>query len=64
MAKKIAIAIEGHAGARKSTTARRLAVELGYCYVDTGAIYRTGAYFLDLLGFSPKVADGGARYLD
>lgn len=64
MAKKIAIAIDGPAGAGKSTIARRLAVELGYCYVDTGAIYRTVAYFLDLLGISPKDADGVARYLD
>ena len=36
MAKKIAIAIDGPAGAGKSTIARRLAAELGYCYVDTG----------------------------
>ena len=64
MAKKIAIAIDGPAGAGKSTIARRLAAELGYCYVDTGAIYRTVAYFLDLLGVSPKDADGVARYLD
>lgn len=64
MAKKIAIAIDGPAGAGKSTIARRLAAEQGYCYVDTGAIYRTVAYFLDLLGISPKDADGVARYLD
>ena len=64
MAKKIAIAIDGPAGAGKSTIARRLAAELGYCYVDTGAIYRTVAYFLDLLGISPKDADGVARYQD
>ena len=64
MAKKNAIAIDGPAGAGKSTIARRLAAELGYCYVDTGAIYRTVAYFLDLLGISPKDADGVARYLD
>ena len=64
MAKKIAVAIDGPAGAGKSTIARRLAAELGYCYVDTGAIYRTVAYFLDLLGISPKDADGVARYLE
>ena len=64
MAKKSASAIDGPAGAGKSTIARRLAAELGYCYVDTGAIYRTVAYFLDLLGISPKDADGVARYLD
>lgn len=58
------IAIDGPAGAGKSTIARRLAKELGYYYVDTGAIYRTVAYFLDLLGVSPKDTDGVHRYLD
>ena len=64
MAKTINIAIDGPAGAGKSTIARRLAKELGYYYVDTGAIYRTVAYFLDLLGISPKDVDGVERYLD
>ena len=64
MEKKISIAIDGPAGAGKSTVARALAKELGYYYVDTGAIYRTVAYFLDLLGISPKDADGVHRYLD
>ena len=64
MAKTVNIAIDGPAGAGKSTIARRLAKELGYYYVDTGAIYRTVAYFLDLLGISPKDSDGVERYLD
>ena len=64
MAKTITIAIDGPAGAGKSTIARALAKELGYYYVDTGAIYRTVAYFLDLLGISPKDVDGVERYLD
>ena len=64
MAKKISIAIDGPAGAGKSTIAKRLAKELGYQYVDTGAIYRTVAYFLDLLGISPKDVDGVERYID
>ncbi len=64
MEKKYAIAIDGPAGAGKSTMAKRLAKELGYYYVDTGAIYRTVAYFLDLLGVSPKDADGVERYID
>ena len=64
MAKTVNIAIDGPAGAGKSTIARRLAKELGYYYVDTGAIYRTVAYFLDLLGISPKDTDGVERYLD
>ena len=37
----IAIAIDGPAGAGKSTIARFAAKELGYIYVDTGALYRT-----------------------
>ena len=36
----IAIAIDGPGGAGKSTMARALAKELGYIYVDTGALYR------------------------
>ena len=64
MAKTYAIAIDGPAGAGKSTIAKTLAKELGYRYVDTGAIYRTVAYFLDLLGVSPKDVDGVERYID
>ena len=64
MAKKISIAIDGPAGAGKSTIARRLAAQLGYRYVDTGAIYRTVAYFFDLWGVSPKDIDGITRYID
>ena len=64
MAKTFSIAIDGPAGAGKSTIARRLAKELGYYYVDTGAIYRTVAYFMDLLGISPKDVDGVERYID
>ena len=64
MAKRISIAIDGPAGAGKSTIAKRLAKELGYYYVDTGAIYRTVAYFMDLLGISPKDVDNVTRYID
>lgn len=60
----VSIAIDGPAGAGKSTIARRLAQELGYRYVDTGAIYRTVAYFMDLWGVSPKDVDGVNRYID
>ena len=64
MAKTYSIAIDGPAGAGKSTIAKRLAKELGYRYVDTGAIYRTVAYFMDLWGVSPKDVDGVERYID
>jgi cytidylate kinase len=39
------IAIDGPAGAGKSTIARKLAKDLGYIYVDTGAMYRAMAYY-------------------
>ena len=64
MAKTYSIAIDGPAGAGKSTIAKALAKDLGFRYVDTGAIYRTVAYFLDLLGISPKDIDGVERYID
>ena len=64
MPKTYSIAIDGPAGAGKSTIAKRLAAELGYRYVDTGAIYRTVAYFFDLWGVSPKDIDGIRRYID
>ena len=39
----INVAIDGPAGAGKSTIARKAAAELGFIYVDTGALYRTVA---------------------
>lgn len=43
----ISIAIDGPSGAGKSSLAKRLAAELGYVYVDTGAMYRSiGLYAL------------------
>ena len=43
----ISVAIDGPSGAGKSSMARRLAAELGYTYVDTGAMYRAvGLYAL------------------
>ena len=41
----INIAIDGPAGAGKSTIAKQLAKELGYVYVDTGAMYRAMGYY-------------------
>ncbi len=40
MTKKITIAIDGHSSCGKSTMAKQLARQLGYIYVDTGAMYR------------------------
>ena len=39
------IAIDGPAGAGKSTIAKRLAKKIGFIYVDTGAMYRAMAYY-------------------
>lgn len=48
------IAIDGPAGAGKSTIAKTLAKELGYVYVDTGAMYRAMAYFFLQRGIDPN----------
>ncbi len=49
----INIAIDGPAGAGKSTIARRLAGELSFIYVDTGAMYRAMALYFCRLGTDP-----------
>ena len=51
------IAIDGPAGAGKSTLARRAAKELGFLYVDTGAIYRTVALKTLRAGVDPENPD-------
>jgi cytidylate kinase len=43
LTKRITIAIDGPAGAGKSTLARRIAAKLGFLYVDSGAMYRAVA---------------------
>lgn len=50
MGKTITIAIDGPAGAGKSTLARRLASRLGFLYIDTGAMYRAVALWAQRLG--------------
>lgn len=54
MSKFVSIAIDGPAGAGKSTMARACAQALGYLYVDTGAIYRTVGYYMRLMGASAR----------
>lgn len=47
------IAIDGPAGAGKSTIAKRVAKEMGYVYVDTGAMYRALAVYFLKQGLKP-----------
>lgn len=49
----ISVAIDGPSGAGKSSLARKAAKELGFVYVDTGAIYRTVALYCSENGISP-----------
>lgn len=51
--KKISVAIDGPAGAGKSSISRRVAAELGYVYIDTGAMYRTVAVYAIERGIEP-----------
>ena len=64
MKQYFSVAIDGPAGAGKSTMAKALAAQLGCVYLDTGAIYRTVAYHMALMGISPKDRDGVARMID
>lgn len=51
------VAIDGPAGAGKSTIARTAAKKLGYIYVDTGALYRTVGLYSIRKGFDTKNAE-------
>ena len=53
----VSIAIDGPSGAGKSTLAKRLAKELGYIYVDTGAMYRSIGLYALRQDVDPKNAD-------
>ena len=59
----IAIAIDGPSAAGKSTLAKRLAKELGYIYVDTGALYRAIGLHAVRQGVSPADAERVAALL-
>ena len=52
--KRRSVAIDGPSGAGKSTLARAAAAELGFLYVDTGAIYRTVGYYAYSKGVDPS----------
>ena len=57
----ISVAIDGPAGAGKSTLARQLARDLGYIYVDTGAMYRAVGLYALRAGIDPADQAGNAR---
>lgn len=58
------IAIDGPAGAGKSTVAKAAAKALGFVYLDTGAIYRTVAWHITMMGIGPKDTDHVPALLD
>ena len=59
-----AIAIDGPAGAGKSSIAKILAKRMGYIYVDTGALYRAVGYFVISRGISTTDADAVVACLE
>ena len=58
------IAIDGPSGAGKSTVAKAAAKALNFVYLDTGAIYRTVAWHITLMGIGPKDTDHVPMLLD
>ena len=63
MSKLSIIAIDGPSGVGKSTTARRVAQELGWDYLDTGAMYRATALALQRAGVALEDGPGLAAVL-
>src|SRR5256885_1463850 len=59
--KPFVVAIDGPAGAGKSTAAKKLAARLGYAFLDTGAIYRAVALEARARGIDWSDADAVAR---
>ena len=55
--KTVSVAIDGPAGAGKSTVARQVAAALGYTYVDTGAMYRALAWSVVQSEIAPSDAE-------
>ncbi|HNU54686.1 MAG TPA: (d)CMP kinase [Candidatus Syntrophosphaera sp.] len=63
MEQKLIIAIDGPAASGKSTAAQRLALRLGYIYLDTGAMYRACALQAQISGVSLEDEDAVAAML-
>ena len=57
------VAIDGPAGAGKSTISKKAALELGYVYIDTGAMYRTVGLKAVRLGIDTKDIEGVSSIL-
>lgn len=61
MSKNINITLDGPSGSGKTTIAKNLAGKLGYLYVDTGAMYRAVAWYLETNGIAfddePRIID-------
>jgi len=64
MSQYYSIAIDGPSGAGKSTISKAAAKELGFVYLDTGAIYRTVAWHITMMGIGPKDTDHVPMLLD
>ena len=64
MSSYFSVAIDGPAGAGKSTIAKAAAKALGFVYLDTGAIYRTVAWHITMMGIGPKDTDHVPALLD
>ena len=64
MSKYYSVAIDGPSGAGKSTIAKAAAKALGFVYLDTGAIDRTVAWHITMMGIGPKDTDHVPMLLD
>ena len=60
----INIAIDGPAGAGKSTISKKVAKELGFAYIDTGAMFRAVALYVLNKGGNPKDGESVNTFLD
>ncbi len=60
----VSIAVDGPAGAGKSSVSKAVAKELGFIYIDTGAMYRAAALYMIQCGIDPSDAENVNARLD
>lgn len=60
----VSIAVDGPAGAGKSSVSKAVAKELGFIYIDTGAMYRAAALYMIQSGVDPSDAENVNARLD